>query len=69
MAGWIGEDNFPAVLNLTHTRNEADLIVMCPAYEAMAAVAKSLKMDRLQYSIDKVLGNRGIEHLVAIVTP
>ena len=27
VAGWLGEDDFPAVLNLTHTRNEAYLIV------------------------------------------
>ena len=31
VVGWIREDNFPVVINLIHTRNEADLIVACPA--------------------------------------
>ena len=31
VAGWLGEDDPPAVLNLTHTHNEAELIVACPA--------------------------------------
>jgi hypothetical protein len=69
VAGWLGEDDFPAVLNLTNTRNDPDLIVACPVYKAMAAAPKSLKMARLQSAIDKILGDRGMEHLVVIITP
>ena len=50
-------------------RNEADLIVTCPAYKAMVAAPKSLKMARVQSAIDKILGDQGIEHLILIVTP
>ena len=35
----------------------------------MAAAPKSLKMARLQSAIDKILGNRGIEHFVVIIIP
>ena len=27
-SGWLGEDDFPAALNNTNTRNEADLILV-----------------------------------------
>ena len=46
-----------------------NLLVACPAYKAMAEAPKSLKMSRLQSSIDKFLGKWGIEHLIVIVTP
>ena len=69
VASCIVEDNFPAVLNPMHTRNDSDLIIVCPAYKAMAVVPKSPKMARLQYFITKVLVDQGIEHLVVIVTP
>ena len=48
LAGWLGEDDFPAALNLMHTRNYLELIVACPSYKAMAAAPKSQKMARLQ---------------------
>ena len=35
----------------------------------MAVAPNSLKMARLQYSINKILGNRGIEHIVIIIIP
>ena len=69
LAGWIGEDNFPAVLKLMYTQNEVDLIVVCPSNKAMAAVPKSLKMVFLQSSIEKILGEREIKHIAVIVTP
>ena len=67
--GWLGEDDFPSLLNLTNSRNEIDLLAACPVYGAMAAAPKALKMARLQSAIDKVLSDRGMEHLVVIVTP
>ena len=57
--GWLRKDNFPAMLNNTNTRNEADLINVCPVYKAMV---------HLQSVIDKILGNQGMEHLVVIMT-
>ena len=69
VAGWLGDDDFPALLNITNTRNEADLISACPIYLAMASATKASKMARLQSAIDKILGNRGIEDLVVIITP
>ena len=68
VTAWIGEDELSAVLNLMHTRNEADIIIVCPAYKAMLAEPKSLKMAQLKSSIEKIIGDRGIEHLVVIVT-
>ena len=66
---WLGEDDFPALLNLTNTRNEADLIVACSVYSSMAKAAKAYRMARLQSAIDKVLSDRGLDHLVVIITP
>ena len=69
VAGWLGDDDFPALLNITNTRNEADLISACPIYLAMASATKAMKMPRLQSAIDKILSNRGIEDLGVIITP
>ena len=65
---WLGEDDFPALLNLTNTRNEGDLIAACPVYKAMAAASKSMKMTRLQSAINKVRHARDLEDLVVIIT-
>ena len=62
-------DDFPSLLNLTNARNEADLLAACPVYEAMAAAPKALKMARLQSSIDRIISDRGMEHLIVVITP
>jgi hypothetical protein len=67
--GWLGVDDFPSLLNLTNARNETDLLTACPVYGAMAAAPKALKMARLQSAIDKILSDRGMEHLIVIITP
>ena len=67
--GWLGVDDFPSLLNLTNARNEADLLAACPVYGAMAAAPKALKMARLQSSIDRILSDREMEHLIVVITP
>ena len=69
MAGWLRDNNLPCVLNNTNMCNEADLISICPVYLVMSAAPKALKMVRLQSSIDKILGDQGMEDLIAVITP
>ena len=56
---WLGEDDYPALLNLANARNEADLIAVCSVYASMAKAANAYRMACLQSAIEKVLSDQG----------
>ena len=56
--GWLGEDDFPSLLNLINVQNEINLLVTCPVHGAMALAPKVLKMAHLQSAIDRILNDR-----------
>ena len=69
VAGWLGDNDTPCVLNNTNTCNKVDLIVTFPVFLEMVVAPRALKMAHLQSAIDKILGDQGMEDLIVTITP